>query len=131
MRCIFCLFVFVCGLNLFSQQLVFDTEFFDLGDLTQGDHRQFAFSYQNQSDSDTVVIIDVLPQCGCTSIEFSQRTVKSLQEGVLRFEFDTEGKEGYLRKTITVLLKGSSPIVLVFTANVIISEKKVKGKTIR
>ncbi len=130
MRSLLVVFVLICVSKGYAQDLVFDVDVIELGDLKEGTVKKFSFSYHNTS-SKAVIIQDVMPQCGCTSIDFEERIVQPLQAGSLMFEFDSSGKEGYLRKTITVLLKGSSPMVLVFTANVITSKKKGKEKPIR
>lgn len=131
MRIILFVFVLIFLSKGYSQDLVFDVDVLELGDFQEGAVKKFTFNYHNKSSSEVVIIQGVLPQCGCTSIDFEERIVQPLQAGSLMFEFDSSGKEGYLRKTITVLLKDSSPMVLVFTANVITSKKKGKEKPIR
>ena len=129
MRYILASTLILLSLGFFAQGLVFDSYKIDLGDIKQSDVKEFFYKYENTSTLDTIIINDVLPQCGCTSVDFDQTIVYPNGVGELMFKFDPGEKLGFQRKTITVLIEGCEPVVLVFSANVIVSGKKVKGKT--
>jgi hypothetical protein len=48
------------------------------------------------------VIEKVQPGCGCTVADYPKEPIAPGQEGEIRAEFDTKGREGVQKKNITV-----------------------------
>ena len=112
-----------CSIFSFSQNLEFSDKTLSLGDIQEGSVKSFSFEYRNVSQ-DTLTVLDVLPSCGCTSVDFSTKKITPQERGELLFSYDASGKEGLERKTITVIVEGYKLIVLVFEVNVLTSKKK-------
>jgi hypothetical protein len=101
-----------------QESLLFENKKIDLGDLIEGEIKEMSFSFENIS-KDTVVILEVIPQCGCTVSDFKKESLLPQNKILLSFYFDTKDKIGLQRKTISVVLNNEERYVLVFTANVI------------
>ena len=90
----------------------------DFGDVKAGNLAMTTFSFENISTSD-IQVLEVLPQCGCTSVDFSKNVISPGKKGEITLELDTEGKYGLERKTVTVIFSDKSQTVLVLKVNVI------------
>ena len=106
-----------------GQQLYLQPKKIQLGDVIEGKVVAFSVGYVNNTQ-DTISVLSVKPACGCTSIDFAKVKVPPGSSGEFKFEYDTKGKDGLDRKTITVVYKKAPPSVLVLTANIIASKRK-------
>lgn len=120
MRLVLCVFCFVAfhlvGYN--QESIRFEELNKSLGDMKAGDVREVAFVYRNIG-TEAVRLVEVITQCGCTIASFEKQDSLPGDEASLVLSFDSKGKLGLQRKTVTVLLSNGERYVLVITANVL------------
>ena len=80
----------------------FDTMEYRIGNINQGDIVKKTFSFKN-TGNDNLEIISVVPDCSCTSPEWTQGVIKPGQTGYISAEYDSHDDIGNFLKTITVL----------------------------
>lgn len=73
----------------------------DFGKIKQGEVARHTFRLTNTGDH-PLVIERVKPSCGCTTPEWTQEPIAPGEQGEISVEFDSAGKTGMQRKTITV-----------------------------
>jgi hypothetical protein len=83
-------------------EITFDTLTLELGSINQGQIVQKKFSFTN-TGTDDLEIISVVPDCSCTSSEWTQVLIKPGQKGFVSVEYDSHDDIGKFLKTITVL----------------------------
>ena len=96
----------------------FDNDIHDFGKMVEGEKVSFAFRFKNVGKGD-LVIRAAQGSCGCTVPEYPKEPVKPGIEGIINVTFDSDGKEGFQEKTIT-LISNTMPntYVLTITGNV-------------
>jgi len=72
-----------------------------MGTVTEGGTLKINYRFKN-SGSKPLVIEKVQPGCGCTVADYPKEPIAPGQEGEIRAEFDTKGREGVQKKNITV-----------------------------
>lgn len=72
-----------------------------LGTIKQGELMKLEYRFKN-TGSKPLVITSVRPACGCTVADYPKQPLSPGQEGVIKAEFDSKGKEGFQSKSITV-----------------------------
>ena len=82
--------------------ITFDTMTFNLGSITQGKIVQKKFTFKNTGTED-LEIINVIPDCSCTSPEWSTEIVRPGMNGYIIATYDSHDDIGKFLKTITVL----------------------------
>ena len=80
----------------------FDTLTFNVGSITQGELVEKKFSFKNIGSED-LEIINVIPDCSCTSPEWSTEIVRPGMSGYIIATYDSHDDIGKFLKTITVL----------------------------
>lgn len=99
-------------------RIKFEKELHEFGDLPQGEKVEYTFKFKNEGTAD-LVVTNAKAGCGCTVPDWTKTPVKPGQGGVIKVVFDTEGREGFNDKTVTVETNGNpSSVVLRFTAQV-------------
>lgn len=83
-------------------EIFFDTLTFELGSITQGNVIIKNFTFTNIG-SDDLEIISVVPDCSCTSTEWTEGIIKPGQKGYISVAYDSHDDIGKFLKTITVL----------------------------
>ncbi len=101
-----------------ASSLTFEKTRHDLGDMKQGDKKSVDFSFTNTGQT-PVVIEDVIVQCGCTATEWPKEPIHPNETNSILITFDSKGKEGIQRKTITVVTNTGDRIGLKIFANVV------------
>lgn len=99
--------------------VVFTEDSFDFGDIKEGETVAHTFFFKNEGPG-SVIILDAIPSCGCTTPRFSKEPIAVGQQGQVEVLFNTEGWMGYQTKQVTLKLntqKGYSTVS--FSANVI------------
>ena len=109
------------GQNVNNERFMFLKNKHDFGDIVQGEKREVAFIYKNDSKY-PVIIENVITQCGCTATEWGKEHVLPNVEGEVKITFDSKGKVGYQRKVITVKTSDGESHRLVITANIMEEE---------
>lgn len=80
----------------------FEEEVFDFGTITQGEKVSHDFKFKNYGSKE-LIIANAYADCGCTVAEVPKAPIASGGENIIRVNFDSEGKQGMVTKTITVL----------------------------
>ena len=80
----------------------FDTDTHDFGNIIQGEIISYAFRFKNTGNGD-LVIRAAQGSCGCTVPEFPKEAIKPGNGGIINVTFNSEGKEGFQEKTVTVI----------------------------
>lgn len=114
---------FVTGQLVFGQMdsIYIDKPELDLGDVIQGDAKEFEFVLVNHS-SETISLSDAVVTCGCTVPDWSTEPIFSKDERVIKARFNSEKKEGFIRKKIVLVLSNGERRTFSFLVNVIIEE---------
>ena len=71
-----------------------------LGRIVEGDSIFHTFNFKNTGNL-PLKIISVNASCGCTTPEWSTELIQPGKKGYIRVKFDSKGKEGKLKKSIT------------------------------
>jgi len=96
----------------------FDVDHHNFGTIKEGVVAKHQFKFIN-SGSVPLVIERVIPSCGCTVPNYPTEPIAPGGEGVIDFEFNSEGRVGNNRRKITILANiESESRVLTFEANV-------------
>lgn len=74
----------------------------DFGRIIAGEKVSYSFKFKNTGKSD-LLITNVSASCGCTIPEFSKKPIKPGDEGIISVTFDSKGRSGLQKKTVTVL----------------------------
>lgn len=80
----------------------FDRTEFDFGTIQEGATPIATFTFRNTGNS-VLVIERIKTSCGCTSTLLSKKELDPGEQGVLEITFDSEGYNGLITRTITVL----------------------------
>jgi hypothetical protein len=89
--------------NYDIQYLKFENDSYILGEVKKGEKVIFEIPFTNVSD--TLVYIDFISSCDCTTIEFPRSGIKPKGNGVLKVTFDSSTKEVSETTDIDVFIK--------------------------
>ena len=96
----------------------------DFGQLQEGEKVVHVYEVQNTGKTD-LVLQEVRPSCGCTTPRYEKKPIRPGKKGTIEVVFDTKGRLGKQRKTITVVTNTEPPnTVLFFTCEVIPAKKE-------
>lgn len=82
-------------------KIQFDEQEWNFGKIHDGDIVDHVFVFRN-TGSDTLHILDVRASCGCTAALVAASHVPPGGKGEIKATFNSRGKRGLVRKTITV-----------------------------
>lgn len=82
--------------------IAFDSLEYEIGNISQGEIIKKTYTFTNTGNDD-LEIISVVPDCSCTSPEWTQGVIKPGQKGYITAEYDSHDDIGNFLKTITVL----------------------------
>ncbi len=74
----------------------------DFGEIFQGEKVSYSFRFENTGKGD-LIITDVAASCGCTVPEYPQEPIKPGEEGAILVTFNSGNREGFQKKTVTVI----------------------------
>ena len=102
----------------------FDHKDYDFGVIIQGEKLKHVYTYTNTGGSD-LVISNVRTSCGCTVPNWNKKPLPPGESEQIEVIFDSEGKRGTQRKTVT-LVANTQPntVTLSFTAKVVVPDKE-------
>ncbi len=83
-------------------EFTFDHIEHDFGKIAQGEKVNHSFKFKNDGNTD-LIISSAAGSCGCTVPSFPKEPIKAGQEGVIDVVFNSEGKTGIQRVTVTVV----------------------------
>ena len=81
--------------------MAFDKTEHDFGSITQGDKVETVFTFTNKGEVD-LLITDAKGSCGCTVPEYPKTPIKPGEKATMRVSFNSAGKKGLTKKTITI-----------------------------
>jgi hypothetical protein len=82
--------------------MTFEEEVYDFGKITQGEKVSHAFRFKNTGKKN-LVISGASGSCGCTIPNWPKEPIKAGEEGKIDVVFNSEGKSGFVEKTVTVI----------------------------
>ncbi len=88
--------------TILQAKIAFDTASFDIGSIEQGVVVKQKFTFTN-TGTDDLELINVVPDCSCTSPEWSLGKIKPGQKGYVIATYDSKEDIGKFLKTVTVL----------------------------
>jgi len=80
----------------------FKEDYFDFGDIKQGEVVEHTFQFTNTGDS-VLVLQKAYSTCGCTVPSYPKEGIAPGQTGQITVKFNSEGKMGLNNKIITIL----------------------------
>jgi len=83
--------------NMHVEELVFNFDTINIGDVVK--HK---FTFKN-TGHDILHLRKIATSCGCTASEVSSRALATGEEGWIEVVFNSHGKRGFQRQTITVI----------------------------
>lgn len=86
----------------------FPEESFNFGEVAEGDKVKHTFKFKN-TGSNPLRVNNVKPSCGCTTPDWSKEDVAPGAEGFVTVEFDSKGKRGVQKKSVTVTFENTDP----------------------
>jgi hypothetical protein len=106
-------------------KIKFEKTEFDFGTITEGKSVEFVFKFSNIGN-DTLVITSVRASCGCTAVLLSEKIIAPGGSGEIKVVFDSHGRPGNNRKSISIISNDTDnqQIVLRFTVNVQAASEK-------
>ena len=87
--------------------LQWEQDFVDYGKVKKGDKREFNYKFKNISKED--VIIEICTACDCTTLDWTQKTVKPGESGYINTKFDSAEKDEAETINVTIILKNKDP----------------------
>lgn len=97
----------------------FDEDVYTFGEIRQGEIVQHDFEFTNTGGM-PLVISEARASCGCTVPEWPKKAIMPGDKANIRVKFDSDGKEGSFRKTVTIFANTyPSQNVLIITGNII------------
>lgn len=106
--------------NMPLTTVAFTEENHNFGEIPDGDKVSHTFKFKN-TGSNPLKIENVKPSCGCTTPDWSRDDVAPGAEGFVTVEFDSKGKTGVQKKSVTVTFANTDPKtkLLNFSAEVV------------
>jgi Protein of unknown function (DUF1573) len=89
----------------------FEEDTHDFGKLTAGEKVTYSFKFKNTGKS-ALVISNVSTSCGCTVSSYPQKPVQPGEGATIDVSFNSEGKQGFQSKSITVYSNTEPPTTL-------------------
>ncbi len=114
--------LFIVGLSIVAisqtePKLKFNTITIENNSIPYGSDFTFEFPFKNTS-KEFVKIEDVKRSCGCTTPYFPSDSIKPGKKEKIIAKYDTK-RVGDFTKTLTVMVKGSEPILLTIKGKVL------------
>jgi len=90
----------------------------DFGIVKEGEKVVHVFEVLNAGNAD-LLIQSVHPSCGCTMPKYDKKPIRPGRKGSIEVVFDTKGRSGIQRKTVTVVTNTEPPnTVLTFMCEI-------------
>lgn len=86
----------------------FMEESHNFGEVAEGDKVEHVFKFKN-TGSNPLRVNNVKPSCGCTTPDWSKDDIAPGAEGFVKVEFDSKGKRGVQKKSVTVTFENTDP----------------------
>jgi hypothetical protein len=89
-----------------STRVAFAETEFAFDTINQGDKVEHVFAFTNTGDKD-LIIANAFGSCGCTVPEYPKEPIAPGKSGEVKVTFNSAGKEGSQKKTITMVMNTS------------------------
>lgn len=101
----------------------FRHETHDFGKIEEGKKVSYTFKFKN-TGKEPLVIDKVKPSCGCTTPDWTHGEIAPGKKGEITIEFDSKGKRGIQKKSVTVTFANTDPQnkILSFSGEVVLEE---------
>jgi hypothetical protein len=86
-------------------ELTYIEDFYDAGTVHSGEIVKHSFEFKNTGNI-PLVIKDIIPSCGCTKVDVTQKTLKPGEKAKLIVEFNSKGWFGSQYKSVTLRTNG-------------------------
>ena len=93
----------------------------DFGKIPEGDKVSHTFTFRNTGNN-PLKIETVKPSCGCTTPDWTKDEIAPGETGMIKVEFDSKGKIGMQRKSVTVIANTSPKAKVLSFSGEVISE---------
>ena len=87
--------------TLAMTEIEFFEDSYNFGEIKQGEKVMHTFRFKNNG-SNPLKVENVKPACGCTATDYSKDMIAPGEEGFVEIEFNSKGKNGIQKKTVTV-----------------------------
>ena len=124
------------AINPNAPEFNFEQETYDFGTIKQGDRVNYEFKFTN-TGKEPLVISRAKGSCGCTVPKWPKEPIMPGEEAVIRVAFNSKGRSGKQRKTVTITSNAKTTNKRLFiTGNVVkpeveeevtFPERKVSG----
>lgn len=94
--------------NMPPTSVEFMEESHNFGEVAEGDKVEHVFKFKN-TGSNPLKVNNVKPSCGCTTPDWSKEEIAPGKEGFVKVEFDSKGKRGVQKKSVTVTFENTDP----------------------
>lgn len=94
-------------------QIEFQESNHNFGEVVEGDQAVHEFTFTNSGDQ-PLVISRVSASCGCTTPFWTKEPVMPGKTGVIKASYNSQGRPGNFRKSITIVSNASTPSSVVF-----------------
>lgn len=90
------------GQHTDGPQIEFEKETYQFGTIKEGEKVKFSFKFKNTGEGD-LIIGEAKGTCGCTVPKYPTHPIEPGDDGEIEVEFNSAGKTGHQRKTISVI----------------------------
>lgn len=91
-------------------EITFEQTLHNFGQITQGEKVEYAFKFTNTGNKD-LLIQDAVSSCGCTVPNWPKEPIKPGESNYLKVVFDSNGKEGFTEKEISIKANTNPPFI--------------------
>jgi len=95
----------------------------DFGQVKEGEKVVHVFEVLNTGDAD-LVLLSVRPSCGCTTPKYDKKPIRPGKKGHIEVSFDSKGRPGKQRKSITVVTNTEPPNAVLFLNGEVLPNEK-------
>ncbi|PCH68912.1 MAG: hypothetical protein COC01_02675 [Bacteroidetes bacterium] len=113
--------------NTNAPDFKFEKETYDFGTITEGDKINFEYKFTNIG-KEPLIITRVKGSCGCTIPQWPKEPIKGGEDGTIKIVFNSKGKVGKQRKTVTVNSNANTPAKRLFLVGTVL-KKEVKTES--
>lgn len=99
----------------------FENETYDFGTINEGDKINFEYKFKNIG-KEPLIITRAKGSCGCTVPEWPKEPIKAGESGIIKVVFNSAGKVGKQRKTLTLNSNAKTPAKRLFLVGTVIGK---------
>lgn len=97
-----------------APELAFEVSKYDFGTITQGELVEYTYKLKNTGNG-PLIISQVSPSCGCTDLKtWPDQPIAPGGTGEIAIQFDSEGRKGKVRKSISVVANTSPSTTILY-----------------